>query len=415
MQKPIALFDQSQFLTEEENSNVLNYLKTIEIDGAEREYNIVKQFLISYAGSADTYTAYRRDVERLLQWSWLVLKSPITNINRHNIISYLQFIQNPPSSWIMCQTYPRFINQEGKRIANKKWRPFLIRLRKIDKQTGKKPDPKVYKSSPASMQASIAGISTLFTYLLQEGIVQSNPVQQIRQKSRFIQKKQQNRVMRKLNHLQWQYILNTVNSQVEQDPIYERHLFIISAFYLLGLRISELAETPGRIPSMGDFFPDKASRWWFSTVGKGNKIREVAVPNEMLAGLRRYRKYLGLTALPSRGELTPLIPSLRKTGGIGIRQLRNIVQECFDMAVNELRQKSHIDAAEDLQSATVHWLRHTAISMDVTHRPREHVRDDAGHENISITDRYIEIDLEARHASASSKTMYTHTTNEEDT
>jgi len=34
--------------------------------------------------------------------------------------------------------------------------------------------------------------------------------------------------------------------------------------------------------------------------------------------------------------------------------------------------------ADNLQSATVHWIRHTGISDDVKKRPKEHVRDDAG-------------------------------------
>ena len=59
--------------------------------------------------------------------------------------------------------------------------------------------------------------------------------------------------------------------------------------------------------------------------------------------------------------------------------------------------------AEMLISATVHWLRHTGISEDVKTHPREHVRDDAGHSSSAITDRYIDIELRARHASAKKK------------
>ena len=58
-----------------------------------------------------------------------------------------------------------------------------------------------------------------------------------------------------------------------------------------------------------------------------------------------------------------------------------------------------------LKSATVHWLRHTSISHDVQHRPREHVRDDAGHHHVGVTDQYVEIDLEARYVSARDKPL----------
>jgi hypothetical protein len=51
----------------------------------------------------------------------------------------------------------------------------------------------------------------------------------------------------------------------------------------------------------------------------------------------------------------------------------------------------------------VHWLRHTGISEDVKVRPREHVRDDAGHASMHTTDRYIDSDLRERHSSGKNK------------
>jgi hypothetical protein len=58
-----------------------------------------------------------------------------------------------------------------------------------------------------------------------------------------------------------------------------------------------------------------------------------------------------------------------------------------------------------LRTATVHWLRHTAISADIESRPREHVRDDAGHEDPATTERYIDTDRLARHESARHKSL----------
>ena len=52
----------------------------------------------------------------------------------------------------------------------------------------------------------------------------------------------------------------------------------------------------------------------------------------------------------------------------------------------------------------MHWLRHTGISDDVKYRPREHVRDDAGHSSSAITDRYIDIELKDRANTARGKT-----------
>jgi hypothetical protein len=56
-----------------------------------------------------------------------------------------------------------------------------------------------------------------------------------------------------------------------------------------------------------------------------------------------------------------------------------------------------------LCNSSLHWLRHTGISNDVKFRPREHVRDDAGHSSSAITDQYIDVELRERYLSAKNK------------
>ena len=79
------------------------------------------------------------------------------------------------------------------------------------------------------------------------------------------------------------------------------------------------------------------------------------------------------------------------------------MQACFDQAIERMKADNFIDEAEQLEAATVHWLRHTGISDDVKRRPREHVRDDAGHSSGAITDRYIDVELRERHRSGKKK------------
>ena len=43
------------------------------------------------------------------------------------------------------------------------------------------------------------------------------------------------------------------------------------------LRISELAASKRWMPKMNDFARDSDNNWWFTTVGKGNKQRQIAV------------------------------------------------------------------------------------------------------------------------------------------
>ena len=395
--QPYPLFDNIEGLATTLSSWHNRYLQTL-LDEAKAEHALASRFLLAYQGSLDTFTSYRREIERLCQWAWLVQKKSLHNLDRDDIAQYLKFVQNPPKEWISSKHAARFIDSvDGERVPSSDWRPFLQRNSKNDV-------PKMGMQQ-ATLRAVIASISTFFTYLMQEGYVNKNPVILLRQKGQILQKQQQTRITRKLTENQWYTTITLMKEKALINNNYERHLFALSAFYLMGVRISELAETPNRNPQMRDFFRDHDGLWWFQTVGKGNKQREIAVADSMLEALRRFRQHLGLAHLPSPNESTPIIPKQRGIGGVGVRQLRKIVQEAFDIAINKLEEDGQREESNHLRNATVHWLRHTAISHDVQHRPREHVRDDAGHQSINITDKYIDIDVKARHASAQSKTL----------
>ena len=170
------------------------------------------------------------------------------------------------------------------------------------------------------------------------------------------------------------------------------------------LRISELVADERSIPMMKHFTRHHDNNWWFKVTGKGNKSRRIAVSDAMLDALKRYRQSLGLSRLPTPDDNSALIS---KQLGIGpmtsTRHLRTIVQYCFDQAFEQMRKDGLEEDAADLKTATVHWLRHTGISEDVKIRPREHVRDDAGHATMQTTDRYIESDDRERHRSGRDK------------
>ena len=126
----------------------------------------------------------------------------------------------------------------------------------------------------------------------------------------------------------------------------------------------------------------------------------------MLKALKRWRVYLGLSGYPTPNDRSPLLPKQIGKGSMSsTRAIRKIVQACFDEAIQQLNNQGLHDEAEILRSATVHWLRHTGISDDVKIRPREHVRDDAGHSSSSITDQYIDVELRERASSAKKKTI----------
>lgn len=356
------------------------------------DFQLASEFLYSYRGSPDTFSTYRREIEHFLQWCWLIANKSVDSMQREDIESFIEFTRSPPPAWIGKKNVPRFINSDGRRLPNPSWRPYVS-----SKGT--------YDCSQSALQSLFSVLSSYFNFLVQEQHIGANPVAQIRQKSKFLRKNQARQQIRRLSPLQWSAVIEAAEEMAQSEPqIHERTLFIMNSLFAMYLRISELVETSRWKPQMDHFQRDSEGNWWFSTVGKGNKLREISVSDTMLEALRRYRLARAMPPLPLPGDTAPLIHKTRGTGGItSTRQIRGIVQKCFDFAEEKLRQDGFTEEAERLSAATVHWLRHTGISEDVKFRPREHVRDDAGHGSSAITDRYIDVERTERHASAKRK------------
>jgi site-specific recombinase XerD len=372
---------------------------------AYKDYLHVLNFLYSYRGSLDTFNSYRRELERLIQWCWLVQEKSILYLKRNDIEAFIEFCQKPYKHWVGIKTVARFIDKNGSRQLNSSWRPFIVKISKKSFQNGERPEKIDFDLSSEGVKQIFAILGSFYNYFIQEEITEINPILQIRQKSKFIRKQQQVPMIRRLSDVQWNAVMMVALSLADQCPDqHERTLFIINSLYGMYLRVSELTATKRWIPTMRDFFRDGNGDWWFKTVGKGNKMRQIAVSSTMLAALKRWRKHLGLPSLPSMDDQASLIPKAIGKGPItSTRAIRNIAQTCFDKAVENLLKEKKIEEAEMLRSATVHWLRHTGISDDVKVRPREHVRDDAGHSSGAITDRYIDVELRARARSAAKK------------
>lgn len=337
----------------------------------------VLMFLADFDGSADTFKAYRRDLERLLMWMWTVQGVCLKEVDNRVLRLFLDFLGSPPQDWIMKSQYRR-ATASG---PNPNWRPFRSTSR-------------AYRFSDSSYKAMVVSLSSFFTHISNIGYIERNPMLQIRQLSKFTGAKKERKIKR-LSNLQLQYCFQACDAMAEENPDrFERTRFLFNVMVKLYLRISEVAEKPQHRPVMGDFFRDHNGSWWFNVgYGKGRKSRDVSVPDDLLADLRRFREYLGLSSLPAPNEKEPLFPKRIGRGSISTeRQVRRLLDEVFVEAKFRLAADGHSEEAESLPDATAHWLRHTGISEDVTHRPISHVRDDAGHNDIKTTSIYIDSD-----------------------
>lgn len=399
--KPQPLFDTyASFLGlnatsyEAEHTSILNYLKRFEPGiPAKDDYFHVREFLRSYAGWETTFKAYRTQVERLLLWSWIKEGRSILSLRRQDAEAFLAFSQEPDEDWVGTSVRRRFILKDGSMEPNPLWRPFGIQgdkaSRKLAVETGDDDDttPERYEMAQGTLKQVFAICSSFYDYLNDQDVLVGNPFRAIKQKSRFFQKKAKAVSGKVLDRLQWEFVIETAEWMAAEEPEkHERTLFIIATLFSLYLRISELSGRPGWSPTMDTFQKDPDGSWWYVAIGKGNKERRISVSDDMLVYLKRYRAFRNLTPLPYAGDPAPLLTKHSGQGGLTDRQIRNLVQECFDTALVRMKQEGRSeDEVSNLRAASAHWLRHTSATYDAPSRPLKHLQEDLGHAKASTT------------------------------
>ncbi len=360
------------------------------------------QEFLSYIGrnkSEHTYTRFRAETERFLLWSFLVKAKPIDQLRKADILEYADFCWKPPLNWICVANHDKFILQHGVFRQNKLWAPFKLKLAKNG--SAESADRKKYKPSQQTLTATFTGIIAFYKYLMNEEQVFGNPAQLAKSDCRYFIKDAQVREVRRLTELQWDYVFEVALELANEDALHERSLFVICTLKTLFLRISELSERRDWTPMMNHFWEDTDGNWWLKVYGKGRKLRDVSIPLDYLDYLKRYRRYRGLSALPSPGELHPIVEKIRGQGGLTSRQLIRIVQEVFDAAYERLKASQGEDRARKLREASSHWLRHTGASMEVERgRALKDISEDLGHSSMATTDRiYVQSENRKRAAS----------------
>ena len=194
---PIPLFDSLKFTDPKKSFQHLSV--TFDKSYANQDYSQAIHFLYSYRGSEATFNAYRREIERLLQWSWFILGKSIKELRRNDFENFIEFCQQPPKHWIGVKTVARYITQQGIRKPHPDWRPFVATINKMASQQGIMPDIKKYALSQKALQAIFAVCGSFYNYLIQEDYIHFNPVAQIRQKSKFIRQQKSNHQVRRLS------------------------------------------------------------------------------------------------------------------------------------------------------------------------------------------------------------------------
>ena len=342
---------------------------------ADNDRDALACFLAEYDRSPGTARIYQRECERLVLWAAHECGKPLSSLTRQDFEGYLNFLADP-------QPAARWCAAKVSR-ASASWRPFVGPL-----------------SEPALLTA-IAAINSLMKYLVDAGYLAGNPLGLIRQRRRklsldaagpataaaAVMVPESTSVERFLDADMWAAVSQAVEALPRGTPAqrdeYERLRFVCALLYLLAPRAGELESH--RMNS----FQEERGLWWWHVTGKGAKQAKIPVPDDMMQALVRYRKHLGLSAVPRRDDTTPLLVALRDRAPITARRLNQILKRLFARAA-DLLGPENIHKADKLRAASAHWGRHTGITAKVDAGMEErYVQKDARHADRRTTQRYI--------------------------
>ncbi|MFS1286854.1 tyrosine-type recombinase/integrase [Pseudomonas piscis] len=403
---PQPLFDTFQCFHElnflqlsNERSTVQQYLKSFDDSCcAIDSYLVVRSFLKSYAGNQSTFNSFRTHVERLLLWALIVARKPVLDLRRSDAEQFMEFCLNPPADWVGPMIKSRFKRIGGRKrlesdeyVVNSDWRPFSCtvskRERKLAAEAMSDLSSPTYHMAQGSVAQIFAVCGSFYQHAMDEGLTEANPFRAIKQKSTYKQRNTLDVTSRSLTELQWGFVIDTAEQMADDDPAHERTLFVVATLFAMYLRISDLVGRDNWRPTMGDLRRDTTGNWWFHVVGKGNKAAKISVRDEYVESyLVRYRRFLKLSPLPSPQESTPLISTLKGRSGLSDRHVRLLLQTVFDRALQRMQCEGWSDDEIDqLRSASLHWLRHTAATFDAPFRDMKDLQADLRHNSLSTT------------------------------
>ncbi len=356
-------------------SDDYNKKSGIALIDAKNDAEAIAAFLNEYKDSPATIKSYAKEVERLLLWCIHIGNTNISSLKRDHVLAYQDFLKLPTPKKLWCGPCVPRSSKDG--ALNPNWRPFVQGL------------------SGNSINKAIKILDSFFNYLVQTNYLSGNPMAVDRRRKR------RNNSKPKIidRYLELDEIHATLDALTDvkdnkQTNPYQviRARYIILLLFFTGLRIAEAANH-----RMGHFI-QRENNWFLRITGKGKKLREIPIPDELLDALADFREQAGLPSpRPKFREKTPLIPMENLQQAISCRRIDQIIRWAFNLGANCFEPDEPRKASK-LRQASAHWLRHSYVTYLLgSGAPLKVAQENAGHSDIGTTMHYCHVAQTDRH------------------
>lgn len=332
---------------------------------------------------SNTQRAYRKEAERLLIWSIVERKKPLSSLTTEDCTAYRDFLRDPAprSKWCAPRSRQRW---------SPLWRPFEGPL------------------SPEAQRQAVVILQNLWSFLVEQNYLVGNPWRGV-----AVARARPTKAMasRSLTVSQMDFVERQLNA-LSDDSMSQRLAFAVRLLYATGLRISEVVAARTDDLQRVSYPPerrddDPLDGWMLKVMGKGDKLREVPVPDEVVEVLGRYLASRGLSADPlaetNRGafllgqslEFRTTAPQLaddrfESRDGLSALALYEQLKGFFHACATAQQVLGDARAAERFSRASTHWLRHSHASHAVASEvPIQIVQQNLGHASLATVTVYV--------------------------
>jgi site-specific recombinase XerD len=333
----------------------------------------IRAWLSQHPENSHTWRSYRREIERFLAWSIIERHKAFSALGVDDCTAYRDWLLDPQPVYRWCRSArPRW---------HPDWRPFQRPL-----------------SRRSALQACRI-VRACMDWLVQVGYLATNPwalvnlrpLKVVPSDGRSID------ISRAFSRdqivLMYELLERWENEAVGDSVLRLARQRLIALFGILtGVRLEEMASL--RLGAFSRRVTQHGDQYWLSVLGKGQRQREIPLPESAMDELARYLVGRGLPALPQHClPETPMVAAIPRCWQevdpmqcLSTSRLGRIVKRLFQRVADCLDGN---DKAR-FQQASTHWMRHTYGSRLVASGASVTVaQKNMGHADAKTTSLYL--------------------------